>query len=232
MHPEVYKAFSESFNRLLNPLEHFHHSLYTIQRIEDFQTLAIWDSIILSPQYAINLDKYFEGDVQHLTFLQLYHTTDMLLCNQFDIAQYLPGATLSIKLNTQCIKNLASLLISKEKMDAAVESVVTKLNDEATKDVPGIGKFYLPELHFGITHDECFRITDPTIPTCPNTPEQSRSPSPIPIPDKGKERAIPTNEEEPTDDLYEDEIQIEFPGGGEVATTPAGINAIEKRGLL
>src|SRR5882757_8885008 len=192
------------------PLVTYHTLLDQMARRDDFETIAIWESIILSPQYADYLDTYFENDALILNFLQIYRSADMLLCNYHDIAHHLPGAATSIKMNSRRIQNLACLMISKDKMDAAIEHVVGQVNREVEKNVPGLGKFYLSDLHFTPSHEKCFHPQPK--PTRPNTPElissiissisSERSASPLPVLNKGKERAIPTNEIEPTTGLY------------------------------
>src|SRR6266436_3025340 len=169
-------------------------------RADDFESLTIWDSVLLSPQYADCLDTHFaqQGDEISPIFVAAYRAANQVLCDFIPIHNVLPGPALSLRINAQRAKFLTCLLANKDAIDAAINIVITELNKEAHLDVPGVGRFRLHNTHYALDHAACSNdgFVPALIPTVPNTPSSGRSNSPVPIPDKGKGRADSIEKEE------------------------------------
>jgi hypothetical protein len=166
----------------------------SMNRANDFETLAIWETILLSPLHSDHINRYLNehGSDNSRIFVQLFRTADNLLCDYLTIKDRFPAAALSIKMGSQRVKHLSCLLTDKDHVSAAIDYAIGAINDSANRGVLSSGRTFLNVPHFSTEHEGCYHPTSPS--TAPQSP--LRSPSPIPALDKGKGREDPEDDEE------------------------------------
>ncbi|KAJ8583441.1 hypothetical protein M405DRAFT_867022 [Rhizopogon salebrosus TDB-379] len=165
-----------------------------MNRANDFETLAIWENILLSPLHSDHINRYLKehGSDNSRIFVQLFRTADNLLCDYVTIKDCFPAPALSIRMCSQRIKYLSCLLTDKDHITAAIDYAIDAVNNTASQNVPGSGRMFLNVPHFSTEHEGCYHPTSPSI--APQSPP--RSPSLIPARDKGKGREDPEDDEE------------------------------------
>ncbi|KAJ8583255.1 hypothetical protein M405DRAFT_521387, partial [Rhizopogon salebrosus TDB-379] len=162
-----------------------------MNRANDFETLALWESILVSPQHSDHIDQYLRenGSDNSRIFLQLFRTADNLVCDYITIKERFPAPALSIKMASDRIKHLSCLLTDRDHISAAIDYAIDAVNKAAEQEGPGYGRMFLNVPHFSTEHQTCYHPTSPSI-------ASTRSPSPILTQDKGKAREDPEEDEE------------------------------------
>ena len=172
---------------------------------------AKWEAVILSPQFANSLDRYFtdRNDFQSTVLINQIRTADLIPTDITLITQTTPIAALNLMHVHWCIKTLTFSLMNCEKMNQACSFAIAQL-DDMPELIPESPQMRFVWTNYGLGQaPRLARIISPAATTPPCSPSlkyvdegvdpifpirepmtSSKSPSPIPYLQKEKYRAM------------------------------------------